>query len=99
MVNCFCHISQQRRIAICVASHQAANLCPLRERSHRREQRPALEVISLRIAVEREKVIPVPDSIDAQVLNTAHCISKVLIGSMLGMNLYSYSDWVRIFCC
>jgi hypothetical protein len=40
-------------------------------------------MVALGIAIEREKVIPVPNAIDAQIFNLAYRLCEVFVTSML----------------
>src|SRR5918998_354441 len=57
------HVRKQVRVPVRVARDQSPELHPLRDLRHRPKERPALEVLAVRISVEREEVIPVEERI------------------------------------
>ncbi len=57
--------------------------CSPGQRYHGREQRPTLEVASLRVASKWEEMIPIPNSINPQILGATNSIRIRLVGGML----------------
>ena len=51
VIDRICHLRQQRRVAIAVASHQRADLSAGRQHRDRRQQRPAFKVLPIAIAI------------------------------------------------
>src|SRR5260370_40046845 len=100
MINGCGHLGEQGWITIGITRHKATNASSTGQCCHCCKQRPPFEVIALRISIEREKVIPVPYTINTHLFDTTYCVGKVLIGSMLRMALYTYPDWIgRCFLC
>ena len=66
------HVGQQLGVAVAVAGDQRADLDPAGLLGPGAEHRPALEVLALGFAVEREEVVPVERDVDAQVLGPEH---------------------------
>ena len=62
------HVGEQVRVAVRVAGDERAELDPLGHLGHRREHRPALEVLPVGIAEERVEVVPVEELVDAELL-------------------------------
>ena len=62
------HVGEQVRIAVRVAADERAELHALRHLRERGEQRPALEVRAVGVAVQRVEVIPDVDAVDAEIL-------------------------------
>jgi hypothetical protein len=60
------HVGQQVRVPVRVAGHERADVRVLGLDRHRGQQRVALEVGGVGVAVEREEVVPHPDAVDAQ---------------------------------
>ena len=55
-------------VAVGVADHQRAELDALGDLGHRPEHGQRLEVVALRVAPEREEVVPVEEAVDAELL-------------------------------
>src|SRR5579859_3228853 len=60
------HVRQQVRIAVADRTHDRADLRPPRIARHRRQQRPALEVGSVKIAREGVEMIPDGDAVHSE---------------------------------
>ena len=58
----------------------------------RAEHRPALEVLAVRVAVEREEVVPVEDDVDAEVLGAPHRVADLGVVGVLGLELDADPD-------
>ena len=54
---------------------------------HRAERRDRLEVLAVRLAVEREEVIPAEDRVDAELLGLAPRAAHALEVGVLGLDL------------
>jgi len=50
------------------------------------QERPALELVALRITVQRKEVIPEPDAVDAKRVGSAPCIAQLCDRALLGMD-------------
>ena len=73
------HIGQQLGVAIGVAGHQRADLDARGLLGPGAEHRPAFVVRAVRVAVEREEVVPVEGDVDADVFTSAHGIAQVVV--------------------
>ncbi len=62
------HVGEEIRVAIRVAADERAELHALGHLRERGEQRPALEVRTVGIAVQRVEVVPDVDAVDAEIL-------------------------------
>ena len=62
------HVGEQVRVAVRVAGDEGADLRALRRLRERGQHRPALEVLAVRVAAQREEVIPRPQRLDAEPL-------------------------------
>ena len=81
------HVGQQVRVAVGVAGDQRPDLGPGGLLGHRRQHRPALEVSAVAIAVERIEVVPGVDQVVAHLVGGHYGPSKVLVGTVLRMEL------------
>src|SRR5438094_10211971 len=70
MIDSLSHIRKQGRMAITIASDETTYLCSLGQRDHCREQRPTLEIASLRVASKWKEMIPISNDINPQILRT-----------------------------
>ena len=92
MIDCLRHISQQSRIAIGIARHQAAHFDPFRQSRHGRQKCPTLEMVALWVAIERKKVIPIPECIHAQRFEPTNGLYKSGVGRVLWLHLHANAD-------
>ena len=86
------HVREQLRVAVRVAADERPQLdagCLLRPG---REQRPALEVRAVAIAVEREEVIPRVEEVGADFLDPCHRAAHRVVRAVLGMELNGDAD-------
>ncbi len=81
------HVRQQVRVPVRVARDQSPELDPLCDLRHRPEERPALEVLAVRVAVEREEVVPVKERIRPHLLDPEPRVAHLLVASLLGVDL------------
>ena len=81
------HVRQQLRVAIGVTGHQGAELDTMRLLRPGSQHRPALEVLALRIAREREKVVPGEDHVHARLLGCVDRAPQVGIVRVLWLEL------------
>src|SRR5215213_5710756 len=87
MVHRPCHVGEQVRIPVRVAGDEGPELYPLRDLGHRPEQRPALEVLALRISVERIEVVPVVECVGPHLLDPEPRVAHLRVTGLLRMNL------------
>ena len=71
------HVGEQIRVAVGVAADERAELHALGHLRERGEQRPALEVRPVGIAVQRVEVIPDVDAVDAEILGAEPCLAEL----------------------
>ena len=84
------HVGEQLGVAVRVAGDQCADLDARRLLGPRAQHRPALEVRSVGIAVQREEVVPVERDVDADVLTPADGVADVgIVGRVLGLQLHA----------
>ncbi len=72
MINRLCHVGKKSRVAIGIAGDKTTNFHPLCAGCHGCQEGPALVMIALRVAVQGEEVIPVPERINAHRLEAAN---------------------------
>ena len=83
------HVGLQVRIAVGVAVHQAADLDPLVCSAIAASIVHALEVPAVRVAVQREEVVPVEDDVHAEVLAGADGVADRRVEGVLGLDLHA----------
>ena len=85
-------VGQQLRVAVAVADHQRADLRALGHARHRAERRDRLEVLAVRLAVERIEVVPAEDRVDAELLGLLPGAAHAVEVGVLGLDLYAYAN-------
>jgi hypothetical protein len=90
------HVGQQLGVAVAVAGHEHPELGPLGRHRHRRQQRPALVVRTVGLAVEGEEVVPRPDGVDAEGVGFlpggAQLVDRAVLGVELDADLEAATD-------
>src|SRR5215210_8682773 len=82
------HICEQVRVPVGVARHERPELYPLRDLSHRPEERPALEVLAVGIAVERVEVVPGENRISPHLLYPEPRVAHLRVTGVLRLELH-----------
>src|SRR5215216_1901625 len=82
------HICEQVRVPVGVARDERPELYPLRDLSHRPEERPALEVLAFGIAVERVEVVPGENRISPHLLYPEPRVAHLRVTGMLRLKLH-----------
>ena len=85
-------VGQQLRVAVGVADHQRADLRALGDLRHRAERRDRLEVLAVRVAGEREEVVPAEDRVDAELLRLEPGAAHAVEVGVLGLDLDTYAN-------
>jgi hypothetical protein len=85
-------IGMQVRIAVRVAGHQGPQLDPLGGLRPRGEQRPALEVLAVRVATQRAEVVPGVEDVVAELLAADGGAAKLAPVAVLRMELCRDAD-------
>ncbi|MNW64600.1 hypothetical protein D3C74_428980 [compost metagenome] len=81
------HVREELGVPVAVARDERADLDPARLLGPRAEHGPALEVLAVGVAAEREEVVPVEDHVDPGVLGAGHRVTDLGIVGMLGLEL------------
>src|SRR5918995_7255200 len=81
------HICEQVRVPVGVARDERPELYPLRDLRHRPEERPALEVFAVGIAVERVEVVPGENRISRHLLYPEPRVAHLRVTGVLRMEL------------
>src|ERR671912_3044124 len=82
------HICEQVRVPVGVARDECPELYPLRDLSHRPEERPALEVLAFGIAVERVEVVPGENRISPHLLYPEPRVAHLRVTGVLRLELH-----------
>src|SRR5918994_1242297 len=82
------HICEQVRVPIGIARDERPELYPLRDLRHRPEERPALEVLAVGIAVEREEVVPGEKRVSPHLFDPEPSVAHLRITRVLRLKLY-----------
>ena len=83
------HVGEQLWVAVRVAGDERADGGVLGIGGHRSEQRVALEVFGVGVAVERIEVVPCPETVDADRVGGAPRVAHGLHGGCLRVELYA----------
>ena len=81
------HVRQEVRVPVRVARDQGAELDPLCDLRHRPQKRPALEVLAVRVPVEREEVIPVEERVRPHLLDPEPRVAHLGVARLLRVDL------------
>ena len=81
------HVGEELRVPVRVAGDERPELDPLGRLGPGRQERPALEVRTVRVAVEREEVVPGVDDVVAELLRAHGATADVAVGAVLRMEL------------
>ena len=87
------HVREQVRVAVGVTGDESPDLRPLRNLGHRREHRPALEVLAVRVSGERVEVVPVEDYVYPDLIGPQPGVAHPRVVGVL--RLYLYPDTYR----
>ena len=86
------HVREQLRVAVRVARHERADLDPLGRLGPCGEHRPALEVLAVGLAVQREEVVPVEHHVDARLLGTSDGVADLAVVGVLRLDLHADAE-------
>jgi hypothetical protein len=81
------HVGEQVGVAVAVAGDQRADLDSARGLGPGAQHRPALEVLAVALAVEREEVVPVEDDVHARGRGGGHGRADLLVVGVLWLQL------------
>src|SRR5690625_3441243 len=81
------HVGEQVGVAVAVAGDQRADLHPAGLLGPGAEHGPALEVLAVGVAAEREEVVPVEDDVGAGVLGAGNGVADLVVVGVLGLEL------------
>ena len=88
------HVGQQLGVAVAVAGDQRADLDAAGGLGPGPEHRPALEVLAVGLAVEREEVVPVEHDVDARVLGGGDGVADLCVVRVLRLELQTDAEGV-----
>src|SRR5690606_16478288 len=89
------HVGEQIGVAVAVAAHQGAELDPGRGLGPRAEHRPALEVLAVGVAGQREEVVPVEHDVDPGGLGLGDGGADLRVIGVLRLQLDTDPDGMR----
>src|SRR4051794_24554962 len=81
------HVGEEVRVPVGVAGDERPELHPLGDLGHRRQQRPALEVLTVRVSVQRIEVVPVVERVRTHLLDPEPRVAHLRVAGLLRMKL------------